>query len=279
MNEHSSGTEGSAEEPVGHLLDQLSSGQADLAWTQFLERFSPLILQVARRFDDRASRASDSYLFVCEKLNDNGFRRLLSYRRDGPARFKTWLTTVVANLCIDWQRRQQGRFRPPGAIAGLPLLEQEIFRLIYSRGMARDRCLNALQPRFPDLTMQAVAEINARLFSLLNSRQRWQLGAGARGSVSLDEMLSSDSGDTFQLEDQAPGPQQIAERDQTRALLDAALSRLEPRQRLLLRLRYQQDLTLDEVARLVQLPDPFRANREIQAALAALACFMQSEKP
>jgi RNA polymerase sigma factor (sigma-70 family) len=128
--------------------------------------------------------------------------------------------------------------------------------------------------------MQEVSEINARLFSLLNSRQRWQLGAKARGSVSLDELLSTDSGDaSLQPADPGPGPQQIAESDQARALLEAALSRLEPRQRLLIRLRYQQDLTLDEVARLVKLPDPFRANREIQAALVALADFMQSEEP
>jgi DNA-directed RNA polymerase specialized sigma subunit len=54
------------------------------------------------------------------------------------------------------------------------------------------------------------------------------------------------------------------------------MARLEPRQRLLLRLRFQQDLTLEEVARLTRIPDPYRANREIQAAVAALAHLMKS---
>jgi hypothetical protein len=46
---------------------------------------------------------------------------------------------------------------------------------------------------------------------------------------------------------------------------------LPAEQRLLLRLRYEQNLTLAEVARLTNQSDPFRANRQIQSALKALA--------
>ena len=57
------------------------------------------------------------------------------------------------------------------------------------------------------------------------------------------------------------------------------MARLEPRQRLLLQLRYQQDLTLTEVAQLIGLSDPFKAKRQIDAALAALTLAMKiSEK-
>ena len=82
-----------------------------------------------------------------------------------------------------------------------------------------------------------------------------------------------------QPEDPGTGPDGIAEQWKTRELLDAALLKLTPRQRLLLRLRYQQDLTLEEVARLVGLPDLYRANREIKAALEALAEQLPQEKP
>jgi len=53
--------------------------------------------------------------------------------------------------------------------------------------------------------------------------------------------------------------------------LRQALARLTPHQRLLIKLRYQQDLSLKEVARLTRLGDPFRARRHIQAALDQLA--------
>ena len=44
-------------------------------------------------------------------------------------------------------------------------------------------------------------------------------------------------------------------------------------------LRYQQDLTLEEVARLARIPDPYRAHREIRAALEALGDVMTRRGP
>lgn len=279
MSPNSPGNDEAADSPIEDLLDRLTSGRVDAAWTAFLQRFSPLILSVARQFEDDPERLSDCFLYACGQLSDNGFRRLLSFRRDGPARFATWLNAVVANLCIDWRRKQHGRFRPITAIARLPELDQLIYRCIYARGMTRNQCLHALEPRFPGLTVEQVSEINARLFSQLSSRQRWQLGSRTRGSISLDEAMSSDQEDAaLQPEDPGPGPDQMAQLEQERGLLEDAMSKLDPRHRLLLRLRYQQDLTLEEVARLLGLPDPYRANREIQAALAALARLMKPEE-
>ena len=71
-----------------------------------------------------------------------------------------------------------------------------------------------------------------------------------------------------------PGPEEQAEATQQRRQLRDALAKLTPEQRLLLRLRYEQGLTLAEVARLTRQPDPFRANRQVQAALEALARLM-----
>ena len=82
---------------------------------------------------------------------------------------------------------------------------------------------------------------------------------------------------TMQLAEPGPGPEEVSHVDQERAALAAALARLAPRERLLLRLRYEQDLTLEEVARLMRLPDPFRANRQIQGALASLSKLMKSK--
>lgn len=272
MSENSTGSGETSEGPIGDLLEQLASARAGIAWTEFLREFSPLIMRVSQQFAGDAERAGECFLYACEQLSDNGFRRLLSYRRDGPARFQTWLTSVVANLCIDWQRRQRGRYRPLIAIAALPEFDQFIYRFIYVRGMTRDQCLRALEDRFPGITAEKIGEANARLFSLLAPRQRWLLSARVRGSISLDEAMSPDSDQpALQPEDPGPGPDALAQVDQEQSMLEAAMARLAPQQRLLLRLRYQQDLTLEEVARLVGLPDPYRANREIQAALAALA--------
>jgi RNA polymerase sigma factor (sigma-70 family) len=279
VNQPSQGSS-DAEGPIGDLLAQLTSDRPDSGWNEFLKRFSPLILHVARQYESNDGRATDCFLYACGQLSDNGFRRLLSFRPNGPARFRTWLTAVVANLCIDWRRKQHGRFRPIAAVAGLPELEKLVYRNIYVRGMTREQCLRALNAKFPSLTELRLSEINAALFSLLTSRQRWQLSFRTRGSVSLDELSPPDHEQaTIEPQEPGPGPEALAQTEQERTTLEAAMSRLPPRLRLLLRLRYQQDLTLEEIARLTRLSDPYRANREIQAALAALAQLVKALDP
>ena len=256
---------------IKDVLERLASGQGvDAAWTAFLDCYSPLILQVARRYESHRDRALDCFVFVCGALSDDGFKRLLKYRPDTGTRFETWLRTVVANLCIDWRRQQTGRLRPIRAIAGLSELDRLVYRCLYVLGMRRDECLNALRPRYPDLTDESLAGINARLFELLTPQQRWQLGMRMAGFVSLDDAPATGEG-SLQVADASPGPDGLAEDDQEHARLEQAMQRLPAPQRLLLRLRFEQELTLAEVARLAGLPDLHRANRQVQAALAELA--------
>ncbi len=263
------------DERIAELLARLASPNPDAAWHDFLQCYSASLMQIVRRYETDPQRASEYFDHVCQALSDQGFRRLQSFRRDGSARFRTWLMAVTANLCIDWRRRKRGRFRPIRAVAQLPELEQLVYRCLYMRGMSRIECLHLLASRYPDLTEHDISDINARLFALLTPRQRWQLGTRTTSvGPQADEPTSAFDDAALQLEEPGPGPEELAQSTQDRGRLDAALAELPPRQRLLLRLRYEQDLTLAEVARLTGLGDPFRANRQIQAALAALAAVM-----
>ena len=256
---------------IKDVLERLASGKGvNEAWTAFLDGYSPLIMQVVRRYESHRDRALDCFVFVCSALNDGGFKRLLKYQPDRGTRFDTWLRAVVANLCIDWRRQQTGRLRPIRTIAGLSELDRLVYRCLYVLGMRRDECLNALRSRYPDLTDQSLASINARLFALLTPRQRWQLGTRMAGFVSMDDAPATGDGG-LQVADALPGPDELAEEDEERARLERAMQRLPAPQRLLLRLRYEQELTLAEVARLAGIADQHRANRQIQSALAELA--------
>jgi len=259
---------------IGDLLAGLASRTPSGAWNEFLQRYSPVILHIVRRCESDPGRVADCFQQVCEALSDNGFRRLLSYRLDGPATFRTWLMAVTANLCVDWRRRKRGRFRPIRAVAQLPELEQLVYRYIYVRGMQRIECLRLLQASHPGLTEPQLSDINARLFALLTPQQRWQLGTRMPTEQPSDESALALEDGALQLEEPGPGPEELAQSAQERGRLDAAMTQLPPRERLLLRLRYEQNLTLAEVARLTGLHDPFRANRQIQAALATLAALM-----
>jgi len=265
------------DEQVSDLLARLASGKVESAWRAFLERYSPLIMHVVRRFESDHNQVTDCYVHACAELSNNGFRRLLAFRPDGRAQFQTWLKTVVTNLCVDWRRQRHGRFRPVKVVAGLPELDQLVYRYVYVRGMPRDECLHVLQAKYPALTERELTTINARLFSLLTPQQRWQLSVRTASMLPLDAPSNPDADEPLvQPVDPGPGPEELSQTEQERLQLEAAMARLAPQQRLLLRLRFQQNLTLEEVARLMRLPDPFRANRQIQAALAALGELMKS---
>jgi RNA polymerase sigma factor (sigma-70 family) len=236
-------------------------------------------MHVIRRQGVDGGREGECFVHVCGGLSDRGFRRLLSFRQDGPARFRTWLMAVVANLCLDWRRAQQGRVRMPRGVSRLADLDQQVFRCIYLHGMSRTQCLEALSPRFPGLTASAVSEINARLFGLLTPQQRWRTSLRIKEPKSIVCSDGSDDDPAWQLEAPGPGPDDEAGELQEQGRMRDALSRLPTEQRLLLRLRYEQDLTLAEVARLTNQPDPFRTNRKIQAALDALAGLLGVERP
>ena len=268
-----------SDDTVTELLEQLSSGRVDAAWSEFLARYSPLIKHVIRRHGLDDDRITECFNHVCGALSDDGFRRLRSFRPDGPARFKTWLMAVVANLCVDWRRKEQGRVRPLRRVSRLPELDQQVYHCIYERRMSRVQCLQALMPRFPALTDATVSEINARLFTLLKPQQRWQLSSRTAALKPVTCGVSPEDDDpAWQLAEPGPGPDDLAAELQEQRQLRDALARLPTEERLLLRLRYEQNLSLAEVARLTNQADLFRANRQIQSALKFLGELMSDSR-
>lgn len=263
------------DESVTELIERLSSSAADSAWTQFLGQYSPLIKHLVGRHEHDHERAIECFTYVCGALSDDGFRKLRSFRPVGPARFQTWLAAVVSNLCCDWRRKQQGRIRPFGSVARLPELDRQVYRCIFIRRMTRAECVGTLAPEFPGLAEAQVAEVSARLFALLTPQQRWHLSTRVHApGRQIGGVVPADGEPEWEAPAPDAGPEELAAEWQELQRLRDAMSALRPDQRLLLRLRYEQGLTLAEVARLTRQPDPFRANRQIQAALEALARLM-----
>jgi len=256
------------------LLARLRSGDGSEAWQQFLDRYAPTIMQLASQYEYDRDRLNDCYLFICEKLSDNGFHRLLCYHPESSAGFRSWLRVVTANLCIDWRRREHGRTRPFKSIRNLSRLDQLVFKFRFEQGMSLQACLNTLQGQIPDLTEPQLIDAVSRLNETLTSRQHWLISARKTETSSMDHAGTVGTG--LEPVDPGPGPEALAEKAEEQTRLSRALTRLTPRQRLLIKLRYQQDLTLKEVARLTRLGDPFRARRQIQAALDELAKHLKS---
>jgi len=250
------------------LLRRLSSADAGPAWVEFLEHYASLIMSVASQFEYEQDRINDCFLYACEQLNDNGFRRLLKFDTTGKASFHTWLGSVVFNLCVDWHRREYGRATLLPAISALPAFDQAVYRMVIEQGMDKEACFQSLRADFPDLTRELLAKAVARVYSLLTPRQRWQIVVRNRGRKRARS--SSNQENLERLPDPAMGPDREAQKRQDLETLQAAMSHLPADQRLLLRLRFQEGLTLKKIAQLKYHGDVNGTWRHIQAAMEAL---------
>jgi RNA polymerase sigma factor (sigma-70 family) len=253
---------------INELLTRLKTLEAGKAWTVFLDSYAATITHIASQYVYDRTQRDECYLFICEKLSDNGFRRLLSYQLEGAASFRSWLNVIIANLCIDWQRQQHGRVRPFKSITKLPRFDRRVFKYRFEQGLGFQTCLNMLRDEFPGLTEPQFAVAVSRVNEVLTPHQHWLLSTHQSEAISLDDPEFSES--ARQPPDPGDGPDTLTEITQDHTRLQAALTKLSQQHRLLIKLRYQQELSLKEVARLTRLGDPFRARRHIQAALAAL---------
>ena len=255
------------------LLARLRSPAGGEAFAQFLEIYSPAIMRVARQYAYDRARLNDCYLFISEKLSANDFHRLVSYRPEGSASFRSWLNVVIANLCIDWRRHRRGRPRLFKSIKRLSKLDRKVFKHRFQQRLSMDACMETLLASFPDLNELQLAGSVARINTTLTSGQMRFLNAQHAKTVSLDKYRNTRN--AIEPVEPSPDPEKSAILSQDQDKLKLALASLSPHERLLIKLRYQQDLSLKEVARLTRLGDPFRARRHVQAALDQLAKYFK----
>lgn len=259
------------EESFDKLLEQINSRDPEEAWGIFLDEYAAAILQVVRHVEHDADSVPDCFQFVCEHLSANSFRRLRKFRPQGPAVFSTWLRAVVRNLCLDWRRKQFGRHRFFKSISRLSVFDQQAFRHLYEQRLSFDETFQSLRSVYPDITHARLAESSARIEEELTTKQRRLLEARfsrqtTQTGASLDEIANANAN----VSDPAPDPEaQALFKERVRALR-RAVSRLPQRERLLLRLRFEQELTLEQVAKLLDLGNAQRVERQIRAVLETL---------
>jgi RNA polymerase sigma factor (sigma-70 family) len=268
---------GDQEHNISDLLHQLNSADAGSAWAEFIDRYAQLIMNTAVQIEFEQDRINDCFLYVCEKLNDDGFRRLLKFNTRGAAKFSTWLRSVVFNLCVDWHRKEYGRVRLLPAIAALPVFDQCVYKLVIEQGMNKEDCFQILRPDYPDLDRGSIANALNRIYMLLTPHQCWQISVRIRRRKPAGAIWPKDQAE--RLPDPGLGPEIQLQRQQELEILQKALSHLPANQRLLLQLRFQEGLSLKKIARLQQLGDTTRAWQRIQRATETLFDYIHKNYP
>jgi DNA-directed RNA polymerase specialized sigma subunit len=254
---------------IKEILQQLESQENHEAWTEFLREYGPLVLQIVRNFERDPDETADCFQVICEGLIANRFRRLRKFRLDGSASFSTWLRAVVRNLCLDWQRRKFGRTRVFRSVARLPIFEQELFRCAYQRGLSNEECEQELNLKFPQVTSTGIRESLDRIEATLSVRQRSLLSArlheSKNGKVLVDQELQ-----LARVPDSRPDPEAQAITHEQERVLARALNSIPVQDQLLIRMRFEEDLTLEQCARLLALGNAQRADRRIKEILERL---------
>lgn len=246
---------------IALMLSALFSAERESAWCAFLDRYSGLIYHVVRTFERDPDRSANCFLFVCEQLSARDFRRLRKFDHGGRASFSTWLCAVARNLCLDWYRREYGRHRVFGSIARRSASDQFLFELVFRRGLSAEEARQELSGRGVELSFAAVEKKISELRQCLSSRQLWVLSSGKR---IVEPIGVGEEGTNVEPVDPAPDPETLAALRETHRHVSAALASLTDSDRLLIRLRYQEGLTLQQVARLVGLKDAQTADRRLR---------------
>lgn len=247
---------------LASLVSAATSGDRQSAWSEFLDRYSGLIYHVVLTFDRDPDRSGNCYLFVCQQLAANDFRRLRKFKLAGAASFSTWLCAVARNLCLDWHRKEHGRYRVFGSIAQKSAADQILFELVFRQGLSLEEAREELGRRRMNLSFAEVEERISELRRCVSSRQLWLLGSG---NAVVDSIDGGEQGNyVAEPADPAPDPEALAVLRETHAQVSAALACLNESDRLLIRLRYQEGLTLQQVARLVGLKDAQTADRRLR---------------
>ena len=262
---------------VATLQEELRSSNGPAAWEAFLRQHSPILYQAGRAHSDDEDDAADCFLYICEQLSRNNFRRLLKFKPEGRASFNTWLRVVARNLCFDWHRSHTGRRRAFKSIQFLSQLELEVYDCRFERGLSEEETLQHLRSAFPNLSASQLVEAERRIEQTLSSRQRWILSTRRKQAFNAIETLSTEEGEdsSAQIADTRLDQESLIAMQEQQAQLKKCVASLPKNERLILQLRFEEGLTLDEIARLTSLGDAQRVHRHIGSILETLRARMR----
>jgi hypothetical protein len=254
------GTSDNVEATGGMLSDTellaLFHSQPQRAWEVFVERYADTIFSYLHHLGFDYDQAMDQFVYVCEKLCEQDFRRLKAVRYAGQrGELTPWLRTVIKNLSVSFIWSVEGRKRLLKPITKLPLYQQRIFELYFWKGLSPVVICEQLQLEHQAISLIEVFDALETIFSHLSQKKLWRLMSKlsrVRGEVSLDE-VDEESGVGIQIADRSANPEEALLAREEDERLSQALAVLTPKERLLVQLRYEEGRALKEVAEMLRL--------------------------
>ncbi len=201
-----------------------------------------IIGSVCRRHGLRGADADDFGSWVRLRLIEDDYLILRKFR--GESGIGTYLTVVIASLFRDHRVREWGKWRPSAEAKRRGALAIRLEALVYRQGYAVGHAAELL--RTTGETSQSDREIGALLAAL---PARLPTRPKAAGEAVLDDVEAADTADGLLVAEAAERQRASAE-----AAVEAALDALDPEDRLIVRMRFWNDMGVADIARGLGLP-------------------------
>ena len=220
----------------------LTRDEAEARFLEELPRLERSIAALCRRCGHRGDDADDVASWLKARLIEHDYQALRKFR--GDSELATYLTTVTRMLYRDWVVQQHGRWRPSAEAQRQGTVAMQLERLVYRDGLTLANGIEQLR------TMRVTDLSDRRLVAIFRSLPaREPLRPRAVDAETIDVLPDATSADDLVVREEARQHRSVAD-----AALDGALNELETEDRVLIRLRFWEGLSIADVARALALP-------------------------
>jgi DNA-directed RNA polymerase specialized sigma24 family protein len=229
-------------------LRALMRKDAAAGWRAFIDQYTPLLVGLIRRAGliDR-DEVMEVYVAICEQLSARGFERLKS-QDAARGSIGGWLAVVARHAVVDWVRSRKGRRRLFQALQDLSRADQRVFELYYwdERTPSEIAELLAQETGEPS-SLAVVLGALERVDGALTGRHRAELCALAVRSKVPRALEDLEEGS--RIIDGGADPEAAARVAQLNASFERALAALPAEDAAIVRLKYAEGLSNQDVER------------------------------
>jgi RNA polymerase sigma factor (sigma-70 family) len=237
-------------------LLELFRQDAPTAWQHFCEKYSDFIYTILTRSGFDYDEAMERFVYVFEKLCEQDFRRLKAIKYAGnDGDLTPWLRQVVKNLCVNWAWSVDGRKRLFGFVAEMPPRQQRVFQMYFWQGNTPFEIYENLRLEH-DKTVELgdVFDALEEIFLHLSEKKLWRLMSNLnrmRKTLSLDYEDEETGLKLDIIDENAPNAETILQKKEIFQKLKSAFETLSTREKLVVQFRYENTMTIHEIAKML----------------------------
>jgi RNA polymerase sigma factor (sigma-70 family) len=217
---------------------------------------------VCRRRGLRGDDADEFAADVRLRLVESDYEIFRKFQ--GRSSLQTYLTVVIQRLALDYQAARWGRWRPSALARAAGAEGIRLEQLVVRDGLGISDAVTIVEREMGGADRAHLEALAAR-FPLRVRRQ--YVG---------EELLETAAADSPDAERLLVRADEASRFDRIKQRLSGMLSALDPAERLVLQLRFEQGMKIADIARL-QHVDQKRLYRQIQQALARLRTILEAE--